>query len=126
MDPISDMTTIIRNGYLARKEKVAAPYSEFKKVLAEKLLNLGFLDSVEVNEKEKKLSMSLRYIDGKPALSNIERMSKPSLRTYARTNKIPRILSGRGEVLLSTSRGLLTGAEAKRAKAGGELLLKVW
>jgi small subunit ribosomal protein S8 len=126
MDPIADAITIIRNGYLAGKQTVGLPYSRLKKEVAEKIASLGFLDSVKVNEKERQLEISLRYREGKPVLFGIERVSKPSLRVYRTAKKIPRVLSGRGEVILSTPKGVLTGAEARKLKLGGEILLKIW
>ena len=126
MDSIADAITIIRNGYLARKKTVSVPYSRLKKQIAEKLLLLGFLEGLEVDEKEKRLKISLRYQESEPALQAIEKVSKPSLRLYTRAEKIPKVLGGRGEVILSTPKGILTGAEAKKARLGGELLLKVW
>jgi len=126
MDSIADAITIIRNGYLARKKTVNVPYSRLKKQIAEKLLLLGFLEGLEIDEKEKRLKISLRYQESEPAIHAIEKVSKPSLRLYTRAEKIPKVLSGRGEVILSTPKGILTGAEAKKARLGGELLLRVW
>ena len=70
--------------------------------------------------------MNLLYKDGEPAVREVKIISKPSLRVYSPAAKIPRILRGRGEVLLSTTRGIMTGNEARKAKIGGELLLKIW
>jgi small subunit ribosomal protein S8 len=126
MDSIADAITIIRNGYLARKKSVSIPSSRLKKQIVEKLLLLGFIEELKVDEKEKKLIISLRYQDGEPALHAIERLSKPSLRIYSQAGKIPKVLGGRGDVILSTPKGILTGAEAKKARVGGELLIKVW
>ena len=76
--------------------------------------------------KERKLKISLGYRDGEPLLRGIEKISKPSLRVYTSAKEIPQVLRGRGEVIISTPRGILAGKEAKKAKIGGELLLKVW
>ena len=124
MDPIADAITIIRNGYLARKKTVNLRYSRSKKEIVEEIASLGFIDAVKVNKN--KLEVLLRYSEDKPALHCIERVSKPSLRVYTVAKKIPRVLSGRGEVILSTSKGIQAGAEARKAKLGGEILLKIW
>lgn len=126
MDPIADAITIIRNGYLAKKETVSLSYSRFKKEIVEKIALLGFIDSVKANEKEKRLELVLSYSKGEPALHGIKRVSKPSLRIYRPAQEIPRVLGGRGDVILSTSKGVLIGAEARKSKLGGEVLLKVW
>jgi small subunit ribosomal protein S8 len=126
MDPISDMITIIRNGYLARRRRVTVPHSRLNRLIAEKILELGYLESVVFDEKEKVLLISLRYEGDTPRLDGIERISKLSLRVYSSTKEIPRVLGGRGEVILSTPKGILSGAEAKKNKTGGELLLKIW
>ena len=126
MDPISNMIAIIKNGYLAKKQAINIPYSRLNEEIAKKILEAGFLEAVEVGEKDRKLKISLGYQDSKPLIRGIERISKPSLRFYTSTKKIPRILGGRGEVIISTPKGVLTGREAKKANLGGELLLKVW
>jgi len=126
MDPVSDMITIIKNGYLARKQLVSAPYSGLKERIAKKLLDLGFLSNVEKSSDKKTLKIELLYIEKEPVLKEVKRISKPSLRIYRASKDIPRILSGRGEVLISTPKGILTGKEAKKANLGGELILKVW
>jgi len=126
MDPIADMITIIRNGYLAKKQIVYAPYSSVKKIVAEKINKLGYLSEVKVNNKNNKLEITLRYVDNKPALLGIERISKPSLRIYKAANEIPKVLGGKGQIIISTPRGIMSGSEAKKTKSGGELLLKVW
>jgi len=126
MDSITNTITIIRNGYLAKKQIVSVPRSRLSEEVAKKILEAGFLEAVEVDAKASKLKISLGYQDGEPLISCVERISKPSLRFYTSAKKIPKILGGRGEVIISTPKGILTGREAKKAKAGGELLLKVW
>ena len=128
MDTIADMLTIIRNGYLARKKSVSIRYSRQKESIAGKLVELGFLESVQVVQlgNKKSLVANLLYHDSKPALEGIERVSKPSVRTYTSAKKIPRVLNRLGEVVISTSKGILTGNEAKINKTGGEILFKVW
>lgn len=119
------MITTIRNGYLARKRSVDLPYSKSKNDIAKKLLELGFLEAIESKEK-RTLKILLRYEGDQPAIRGIKIISKPSLRVYTSAKAMPKILRGLGEVIVSTHRGILTGAEAKKIKSGGELILKVW
>lgn len=124
MNNIADMITIIRNGYLARKQSVELPNSKMKNEIAKKLNQLGFLESVDV--KGRTLKLGLRYENDQPAIRSIKTISKPSLRVYTSAEAMPRILRGLGEVVVSTPKGILAGYEAKKAKVGGELILKVW
>lgn len=126
MDPISNMVTIIKNGYMARNQFVTVPYSKVKEKIGKKLLELGYIKKVERDKNSLNLKIELSYTNNKPTLNEVKRISKPSLRVYKSSRGIPRILSGRGEVLISTPKGILTGAEAKKQKLGGELLLKIW
>ena len=128
MDTIADMLTIIRNGYLARKKNVLIRYSSQKESIIGKLVELGFLESVKVEHygNRKRLVANLLYLDSKPAIEGIEIISNPSIRIYTRSKKIPKVLNGLGEVVISTPKGILTGAESKTNKTGGEILFKVW
>lgn len=129
MDTIADMLTIIRNGYLARKQNVEVVYSQQNESIVKKLIQLEFLESserVETDNKKKKLKLNLIYTNSKPALEGIERISKPSVRIYSSRSKIPKVLGGLGKVIISTPKGVLTGDEARKSKIGGELILKVW
>ncbi len=126
MDPIANMITIIKNGYLARKQSVSVSHSRQKETVAKKLKDLGYLESVVTKDGNRFLEIGLLYNYGIPVVRDVKRISKPSLRVYSSATKIPRILRGRGEVLLSTPKGVLTGAEARKAKLGGELILKIW
>ena len=126
MDPIANMITIIKNGYLARKQSVGVSHSRQKETVAKKLKDLGYLESVVTKDGNRFLEIGLLYNHGIPVVRDVKRISKPSLRVYSSATKIPRILRGRGEVLLSTPKGVLTGAEARKAKLGGELILKIW
>ncbi|HEX7456290.1 MAG TPA: 30S ribosomal protein S8 [Candidatus Nanoarchaeia archaeon] len=126
MDPIANTITTIKNGYLARKKSVVVPYSRLKEDVAKKIKEAGFVESVKKTEDKRSLEISLLYENGNPAVSDIKRTSKPSLRIYTPAKRIPRVLAGRGEVIVSTSKGILTGEQARKARVGGELLLKVW
>jgi len=131
MDPIADLLTIIRNAQAVGKDKVELPYSTAKESLAKILKDNGYLDGVRVfkvsGKSYKRLSLDLRYVAGHPAVDHIERVSKPGKRVYARSNKLPQALSGGdGLVVVSTSRGLMTAAEARKRRLGGEVICKVW
>ena len=126
MDPIANMITIIKNGYLARKRTVSVPRSRLKKEMAKKLQEAGYIESFTEGKDKRSFEMNLLYKDGEPAVHEVKIISKPSLRVYSPAAKIPRILRGRGEVLVSTTKGIMTGNEARKAKTGGELLLKIW
>jgi len=126
MDPIANMITIIKNGYLARKRTVSVPRSRLKKEMAKKLQESGYIESFTEGKDKRSFEMNLLYKDDEPAVHEVKIISKPSLRVYSPAAKIPRILRGRGEVLVSTTKGIMTGNEARKAKTGGELLLKIW
>lgn len=128
-DPIADMLTRIRNGYLARKERVLVPYSGFKHNIAEILVKLNYLEKLEVEKEDKvakNLMITLKYKNGVPAVTAIDRVSKPGLRIYGGKKKLPRVLSGMGEALVTTSQGLMTAGEARKKNLGGEVILKVY
>jgi small subunit ribosomal protein S8 len=130
-DPISDMLTRIRNAALARHERTHVPASKIKKAIAELLKQEGFVAHVAQEEwgpkKHKALTITLKYTqDRQAAFRGIRRVSKPGRRVYVRHDEIPRVLSGLGVSILSTSRGLMTDKDARRLKVGGELLCEVW
>ncbi len=127
-DPISDMLTRIRNASLARKSELVLPFSKFKKALAEVLLREGFISGVkDLIEKHKMLEIKLKYsAAGEPAISEINRVSKPGQRIYLSAQKIPRTNSGFGITVVSTSKGLITDQEARKQKIGGEIICQVW
>ena len=127
-DPIGDMLTRIRNGYQARHGEVKLPYSKIKKELAEVLVKAGFLKAVEVEKGQpNQLVLDLKYKEGKkPALSNLERISKPSRHLYLKATEIKPVFSGLGIAVISTSRGLMTGRAAKKLNLGGEIICRIW
>ena len=128
-DPISDMLARIRNGALARHDRVEMPHSNLKKHIADVLKQEGYVDDVREAEGEgrKTLTLVLRYGKGREsAIDGIRRVSAPGRRVYVRHDRIPRVLSGLGISILSTSHGLMTDKEARRQKVGGELLCEVW
>jgi small subunit ribosomal protein S8 len=128
-DPIADMLTRIRNAALARHERAEMPHSNLKEHLAGVLKGEGFIDDVRVSEGEgpKTLTLVLRYgRDRQSAIDGVRRVSTPGRRVYVRHDRIPRVRSGMGVSILSTSRGVMTDKEARRQRVGGELLCEIW
>ena len=128
-DPISDMLARIRNGALARHDRVEMPHSNLKKHIADVLKSEGYVDDVRESDGEgkKTLTLVLRYGRGKDsAIDGVRRVSAPGRRVYVRYDRIPRVRSGMGISILSTSRGVMTDRQALEQKVGGELLCEVW
>jgi small subunit ribosomal protein S8 len=129
-DPISDMLTRIRNGALARHERVELPHSRVKESIAHVLKGEGFLSDVRVSEGEgpKQLTLVLRYSSGRTAsaIDGVKRVSTPGRRVYVRHDRIPRVRSGMGISILSTSQGVMTDRDARQKRVGGELICEVW
>jgi len=128
-DPIADMLTRIRNASRARHTEVLLPASRTKREIARILVDEGFIAGVS-EEKDgtmQMLRLTLKYVDGKaPVVSGLKRISKPGLRVYAGKTEIPRVLGGLGIVIVSTSKGIMTGQQARSAQLGGEILAYVW
>lgn len=128
-DPIADMLTRIRNAALARHDRTEVPASRLKAAVAEILKSEGFIADVRPSEGDgpKKLTIVLKYgRDRASAIDGIRRVSRPGRRVYVRHDRIPRVYSGLGISILSTSHGLMSDREARRLKLGGELLCEVW
>jgi small subunit ribosomal protein S8 len=130
-DPIADMLTRIRNAALARHDRTEMPASRMKAAVAEILKSEGFIADVRPSEGEgegpKKLTIVLKYgRDRSSAIDGVKRVSRPGRRVYVRHDRIPRVFSGLGISILSTSRGLMSDREARRQKIGGELICEVW
>ena len=128
-DPIADMLTRVRNASRARHTEVVVPASRTKREIARILKEEGFIAEVR-EEREgpaQLLRLELKYVDGKvPVVSGLKRISKPGLRVYAQKTDIPRVLGGLGVVIVSTSKGIMTGSQARKAELGGEILAYVW
>lgn len=128
-DPISDFLTRIRNASRAGKDVCVAPHSKFKAGIAGILKKEGFItdfkDSVDARG-HKTLELTLKYVDGQPSINGIDRVSRPGLRLYFKSQEIPRVLNGLGISILTTPKGLLKNGDAKRQKVGGEVVCKVW
>jgi small subunit ribosomal protein S8 len=127
-DPIADFLTRIRNASKARKIKVEIPSSKMKAGLAEILKKNGYIYDYKIDEDSKQnvISVLLKYSDGEPAISGLKRISKPGLRIYKKSDKLPRVLNGLGTAVISTSKGLLTEKEARRQDTGGEVVCYIW
>lgn len=132
-DPIADMLTRIRNAHMAGQTAVSLPSSKLKLAIAEILKQEGFIEEFSAQAAEGEpptLRLSLKYVgtrrERRPVISGIERVSTPGRRVYARKKDIPWVLSGMGVAILSTPKGVMTGARARQLGVGGEVLCKVW
>jgi small subunit ribosomal protein S8 len=128
-DPIADLLTRVRNGQLARHEKVALPWSRTKESLARVLVSEGYVRDVLVGGEADKptLTVLLSYTAaGDPVITGLRRVSKPGLRVYTGSKEIPSVRNGFGVSVLSTPLGLMGNREARRRNVGGELLCEVW
>lgn len=128
-DPIADMLAQIRNAGMARKESLVLPYSNLRFAVASVLLKNGYIKSILKKGKKivKTMELGLVYdAEGKPHVSGTKRLSKSSCRVYMGAKDIKPVRHGYGHLFLSTPKGILTGAEAKKMKVGGEALFKIW
>jgi small subunit ribosomal protein S8 len=128
-DPIADLLTRIKNGYMAKKIRITAPYSQMKEEMVKILLKTNAVGNVKVeNDKKgkKQLVIDLFYSGTRCGITFIEKISKPGRRVYVKTGGIPKVLGGKGNTIISTSSGLMVGSDAKQKKLGGELICKYW
>lgn len=127
-DPIADMFTRIRNAIAVRKREVSLPHSNIKESVAKLLKDSNFVDDVKVEKAPigKTLIIKINEEDSNARITEIVRMSKPGRRYYVNSREIPVVKRGRGVVILSTSKGLMTGDQAKSKRVGGELICKVY
>lgn len=129
-DPIADMLARIKNAYLARQPAVEIPYAKIKEEIGKILVKEKYLKNQKTenlkNQKTKKIVCELKYQEGKPALSDFVRVSKPGRRVYAGWKKIPRTLSGYGITIVSTPEGVMTDNQARKKKLGGEVICKIY
>jgi small subunit ribosomal protein S8 len=127
-DPIADMLTRIRNATRARHTEVVVPASRTKLAIARILKDEGFIEdfSEATDGPIQVLNIKLKYVGKVPVVSGLKRISKPGLRVYAAKTEIPRVLGGLGVVIISTSQGIMTGAQARKGQLGGEILAYVW
>lgn len=127
-DPIADFLTRLRNASSARKATFDVPYSKMKADIAGILKKEGYITDYELDTSGKfpQIKVKTKFVNKTPALAGLRRVSKPGLRRYVGADEIPRVLGGMGIAVLSTSRGILSGHDARRQKLGGELLAYVW
>ncbi len=128
IDPIGDMLTRMRNAIANKEPSVEIPASNLKKSILEVLKKEGFIADYKLKTKKgtSTIKVELLYKQTNPAIQHIERVSKPGLRIYTHANKIPRVLSGFGLVVLSTPQGIMSGRDARKKGVGGEIICKVW
>ena len=127
-DTIGDFLTSIRNASQANKATITVQWSRLREGVAKILVDAGYVASARKAEREglPVLELTLKYVAGVPAITSIERVSTPGRRIYAGYSSVPKVIGGMGVSILTTSRGVMTDAEARRQKVGGELLAKVW
>lgn len=127
-DPIADMLTRIRNAILVRQNEVSLPHSKIKESVAKLLKESNFVDNVSVQDGAigKILTVTINEKDSNARITEIVRLSKPGRRYYVNSKEIPTVKRGRGVVIVSTSKGLMTGDQAKQEHIGGELICKVY
>jgi small subunit ribosomal protein S8 len=127
-DPIADFLTRLRNAASAHRSDVSAPYSKIKEEIARILKQEGYISEFEISTETQppQIKVTMKFVNRTPALTGLKRVSKPGLRKYVGSTEIPRVLGGMGVSILSTSKGIITGREAKKQNVGGELVALVW
>ncbi len=127
-DPIADLLTRIRNAVMVGKNEITVPSSKLKVTVAQELKKAGYISAVKVEAAKPRdiLVVTINKPGENSVINEIKRLSKPGRRVYVSANDIPKVKSGRGIVLVSTSKGVITGAEAVKQRIGGELLLSVY
>ena len=127
-DPIADMLTRIRNALQQKHETVSMPSSNEKKAIAKILKDEGYITdyAIEANGVKKTLTITLKYKNNEKAIKGLRRISKPGLRVYSTVENLPRVISGLGIAIISTSKGLKTDKEARELGIGGEVLAYIW
>jgi small subunit ribosomal protein S8 len=127
-DPIADLLARVRNGTRAQKPEIFVPYSKIKAEIASILKEEGYISdySIDTSAAHPRIKITNKIVNRSSAIADLRRVSRPGLRRYVGADEIPRVLGGMGLAILSTSRGVLSGREARRQKVGGELLAYVW
>jgi small subunit ribosomal protein S8 len=127
-DPIADFLTRLRNAASSHRADVKLPHSKIKEEIARILKEEGYIAEYEVDNSSRPavIKVTMKFVNRTPALTGVKRVSKPGLRKYVGADEVPRVLGGMGTSIVSSSRGILTGRQAKREKVGGELLAIVW
>lgn len=128
-DPIADMLTRIRNAQMAEKGQVSMPASKIRTAVARILSEEGFVGGIEESEEadgKRQLHLELRYHQGRPVIQEIQRVSRPGRRRYAKAGEIPKVLNGLGLTVVTTSKGVMSDRQARKENVGGELLCTVY
>lgn len=126
-DTLADMLTRIRNAQMATKETVSMPSSKLKVQVARVLKEEGFITDFAVSESAKpELTVTLKYFEGKPVIEHLQRVSKPSLRSYKGKGELPKVAEGLGIAIVTTSNGVMTDRAARQAGVGGEVICTVF
>ena len=127
-DPISDLISRIKNAQARKHPSVIIPMSKVKHAIAEVLNEAGYIDSVKVikSQPSDSLELKLKYRDSAPAITHFRRISKSGNRIYRNLSNFPRPLSGHGLVIVSTSKGVMSGESARKQNVGGEIVATVW
>lgn len=127
-DPIADLLASVRNGAQAQKVDIFVPYSKIKAEVVRILKDEGYITDYEVDTKaaHPRIKITNKLVDRSSAITGLKRVSRPGLRRYVGADEVPRVLGGMGVAILSTSRGVMSGREAKKQKVGGELLAYIW
>ena len=127
-DPIADFLARVRNGTRAQRSELIVPYSKIKVEIARILKDEGYISdySLDTSAAHPRIKITNKFVNRSNAITGLRRVSRPGLRRYVGADEIPRVLGGMGLAILSTSRGVLSGREAKKQNIGGELLAYVW
>ncbi len=127
-DPIADFLARVRNSARAQQPEMLVPYSKIKAELARILKEEGYISdySVDISDERPRIKIINKLVNRSSAIAGLRRVSRPGLRRYVGADEIPRVLGGMGVAIVSTSRGILSGREARKQKLGGELLAYVW
>lgn len=126
-DPIADMLTRIRNAQKAKLDEVEIPASKMKAEIARVMKEYGYIGEIVFSDDKRDMTLALRYTKaGEPVIRGLRRISRPGLRRYAAVDEIPLVLGGLGHTIMSTSKGIMAGRQARKAKLGGEILCSIW
>ncbi len=127
-DPIADLLTRIRNANMVNHATVEIPSSKLKVELVKLLKEEGFISDYKLQDKNnfKVINVELKYIDNKPVIKGLQRVSTPGLRQYSKAKNLPRVFGGLGVAVVSTSKGLMTDKAARKDNIGGEVLCYIW
>ena len=129
VDPIGDMLTRIRNGQMRSLNKIDIPFSNFRLKILEVLKREGYIIDFKIDKNENKnklISVDLKYYEGQPVIREIRRVSKPGRRVYSRADSIPKVHNGLGVAILSTSKGVMSDSEAIKNNLGGEIICRIF